>query len=170
MKSLQELCASSLLQSNVYQACCKLFAPYKSKCICECHTTGAKHRYLDYTVSPPSALLSRCACDKYKAQYKNDYTTKEFAFVLPLPQILRNFILEIAEKKCGPGHPCWSDSSDEEDDDGEEEEDLYLSTDGEEEEEEESNGGEEEEEDCDDIGSPIISTGDESVEEEEEEI
>lgn len=47
-----------------------------------------------------SRPMSRCACDRYKVMYENDYRTEDFISLLPLPDAVKEFVSEIAEKSC----------------------------------------------------------------------
>ena len=50
---------------------------------------------------------ARCACDYYKAFYINDYKTKEFIWLLPLPVTVKEFMEEVSKKFCEKDHGLW---------------------------------------------------------------
>jgi len=81
MKSLQQLSALAILQSdvNVRQRWFKLYGE--------------------------TMYYSRCACDNYEEYYMNDYKTKDYIWLLPLPVPLKEFVSDVAEKYCEEDHP-----------------------------------------------------------------
>lgn len=100
MKSLQELCAITILRSAVHPDSddesvqsddCQLWAyGPKSRCACD---------YYHYELNPKNLVN----CFKTTV-YKTDHTTKEFISRLPLPESVKEFMNEVAKETC-QDHP-----------------------------------------------------------------
>ena len=74
MKSLQEMCANAILQSDMEEWVWSM------------------------------DVLERCACDYYENYYMMAYNTEEFIWLLPLPEALKKFIFEVSKKNCVVHH------------------------------------------------------------------
>ena len=77
MASLQEHCAMTLFESSVHQRKYDVF----------------------------NKKWARCACDFFEDFYINDYKTKEFIRLLPLPVAVKGYLHEVAKKICDEDHP-----------------------------------------------------------------